>query len=320
MIPWSEPYQPAQVPFSERPEDRNRPLNYPVYEHRDHYLATVHGFDTGGFECTVRLIDLQGVVDRKMCGSGRRKPVAERDENDIETAVRRAKRNVRHAVKQVGCDHLLTLTTREKENTPEQLAKQWKGFVRAYRSVTGDEFPYVAVPERHPSNPNHWHLHVAIRGGFYGKCELRGARVGKLELARRLWWNTCGGRGMGNIDVAHIKVGAHQDGTPKGPLVRAAKVARYISKYMSKDLMFSHRPDKKRYWRSEFDMPKARRYWLQTRPEAGLGEAFVELRTRFGGFGVARCDFFFFPDGVGFWFSYNPDALNTEGLAIPPPF
>jgi len=65
---------------------------------------------------------------------------------------------------------------------------------------------------------------------------------------------------MGNVDVQHLKVGVHPDGTPKGPLVKAEKIARYISKYMTKDLIFAHRPDEKRYWRSEFDLPKARRY------------------------------------------------------------
>jgi hypothetical protein len=39
----------------------------------------------------------------------------------------------------------------------------------------------------------------------------------------------------------------HPDATPKGPLVKAEKIARYISKYMTKDLIFARRPDKKRY-------------------------------------------------------------------------
>jgi len=39
----------------------------------------------------------------------------------------------------------------------------------------------------------------------------------------------------------------HPDAIPKGPLVKAEKIARYISKYMTKDLIFAHRQDKKRY-------------------------------------------------------------------------
>lgn len=321
-----EPFRPAQVAAAERSAlDRSRPVNYPILEERHHYLLTVHGFDAGGFEATVRCVDVQAMIDAKMRPPGHRKPVGERDERDMLRAVARAKKMVRHAVKQIGCDHLLTLTTREAENTPESLARQWKAFVRRYRVFAHEEFPYVAIPERHPSNPKHWHLHVGIRGRL------------KLNLARQFWWNVCGGRGLGNVDVQYIKVGVHAGtGVPKGPLIRAEKIARYISKYMTKDLIFAHRPDKKRYWRSEFDMPSARRYWLAARPAAsrqpgelliengngvdGLSCALEELRSRLGGFDFMRCSFFMFPDGSGFWLSYNPDARDTAGFATPPPF
>ncbi len=317
-------YHPATVPYEKRgPGERDRAINYPLFEERTHYLATVHGFEAGGFEATVRIVDIQLMSDAAMRPRGTRKPLGERDERDVVRSVARAKKNLRHAVKQIGCDHLLTLTTRETQNSPEELARRWKGFVRSFRALTGQEFPYVAIPERHPSRPDHWHLHVAVRGGMYGKHEYQGGWIKRLDLARRLWWRECGGKGMGNIDIKRIKVGAHQDGTPKGPLVRAERIARYISKYMTKDLIFAHRPDKKRYWRSEFDLPTARRYWLQTRPvlieQRGdafiLPTAFHELRSRLGQFDMMRCSFFFFPDGSGFWFSYNPDA---GGLATSP--
>ena len=289
---------------------RDRPINYPIYEEREHYLATVHGFEAGGFEATVRCVDLQALVDARMRPRGYRKPVEERSEKVMLRAVARAKKTVRHAVKNIGCDHLVTLTTREERNTPEDLNLQWKRFVRSYRQTTGGDFLYVAIPERHPSNPDHWHLHIAIRGRL------------KLKLARQLWWSCCGGRGLGNVDVQYIKVGAYTNGAPKGPLVRAEKIARYISKYMTKDLIFAHRPDKKRYWRSEFDMPSARHYWLRTRPgnSETLTAALTELVARFGGFDLFRCSIFFFPDCSGFWLSYNPDARDSEGSGPPPPF
>jgi hypothetical protein len=100
-------------------------------------------------------------------------------------------------------------------------------------------------------------------------------------------------------------------------LVKAEKIARYISKYMSKDLIFAHRPDKKRYWRSEFDLPEARRYWLKARPGgSGLDAAFAEFLTRFGVWQDAL-SVWFFPDGSGFWCSYNPHA-SIEGTHAPP--
>jgi hypothetical protein len=309
VIELPPPYRPAQIPFADWPVvGEDRPANYPIYEEREHFLATIHGFDAGGFEATVRYIDLQAMVDARLHVHRRRKQVEERSEKDMLRAVARAKKVVRHAVKQITCDHMMTLTTRQEENTPEELAVMWKAFVRRYRRFSNDEFPYVAVPERHPSNPRHWHLHVAIRGRL------------KLNIARQIWWYVCGGRGLGNVDVQWIKVGCDANGVPRGPLVKAEKIARYISKYMTKDLLFAHRPDKKRYWRSEFDMPEARRYWLHARPgENGVTDALLEFRERFR-VSWSKCSFFLFPDGSGFWVSYNPDA-GTAGLdERPPPF
>lgn len=309
-IPFPDAYRPPQIAYAERaPCDRDLPANCPVFEDREHYLLTVYGFDAGGFEATLRPVDLQALAELRMRPKGHRKPVEQRDERDMLRAVARAKKTVRHAVKTIGATHLMTLTTREHENSPESLATQWKQFVRAYRRFSGEDFPYVAVPERHPSNPKHWHLHVAVRGFV------------KLNVARPLWWSCCGGRGMGNIDVKHIKVGAYEDGSPKGPLVKAEKIARYISKYMSKDLIFAHRPDKKRYWRSEFDLPAARRYWLKTRPGDGdnsLNLALAEFLDRFG-LTHHGLSFFVFPDGSGFWCNYNPEA-SIFATTRPPPF
>ena len=303
-------YRPTQVPHADWSfGDFDRPINYPIFEEPVHYQATVYGFEAGGFEATVREVDLQRMADAKLRPRGRRKPVEDRDEKDMLRAAARAKKTVRHAVKTIGATHLMTLTTREEENTPESLAFKLKSFIRSYRSFAKEDFPYVAVPERHPSNPKHWHLHVAVRGFV------------KIKIARQIWWRCCGGRGMGNVDVKFIKVSAHKDGTPKGPLVKAERIARYISKYMSKDLIFAHRPDKKRYWRSEFDLPEARRYWLKARPGGGddsLNGALGEFMDRFG-IAPSGLSLFMFPDSTGFWISYNPHN-SLRAACHPPPF
>lgn len=67
-IPFDPSYFPARVP----PKDStffapsNEPLNHPSLEERDHYLATVHGFDKGGFEASVRWVDAQKMIDAAM--------------------------------------------------------------------------------------------------------------------------------------------------------------------------------------------------------------------------------------------------------------
>jgi len=274
-------------------------------------VKTHQQFQTGQILASSHRRPQQAMVDARMRPRGIRKPFVERDERDMVRAANRARKMVRLNVKQIGADHLVTFTTREDENSPEELAGMLKKWVRSYRSLSGEAFAYVAVPERHPKNPKHWHLHVAIRGWL------------KINLARRLWWNCCGGRGMGNVDVQYIKVGADRHGIPQGALVKSEKIARYLSKYMSKDLLFAHRPDKKRYWRSEFDLPEARRYWLRARPgdgDDGLNCAFNEVLERFGLLPTVNAfSMFVFPDGSGFWLSYNPDR-SICGSTIPPPF
>jgi len=141
-IPFPEGrYRPAEIPVSASPVwEHDRPGNYPIYEERQHFLATVHGFDAGGFEATIRCVDLQSLIDAKLRPRGHRKPLKERDECDILRAVARAKETIGHTVKTIAASHLLTLTIREHENSPESLAVRWRRFVRAYRG-SRDDFP-----------------------------------------------------------------------------------------------------------------------------------------------------------------------------------
>ena len=90
----------------------------------------------------------------------RRAPEGERDENSLDSSRRRTKRLVRWHCKNIGTDHLITFTTRELSDTPGDLRGKWQRFVKAYREATGEDLPYVAVPEPHPSNPDHWPLHL----------------------------------------------------------------------------------------------------------------------------------------------------------------
>lgn len=295
-----------QIPYDvwkDDPSHRERPINYPVLEERNHLECKIVGFERGGFELSCRTVDVQERIDREMRPRGvpaARKPIEQRSEVDKERAQRRARRMVRWACRQIGAQYLLTLTTRQSENTPEELAEQWKRFCRLAEFKLGHRLVYVAVPERHPSNPKHWHLHVALPAFL------------SVNIARPLWWACCGGRGQGNIDIKYIKV---RDGLGVGE--RARRVAAYLSKYMSKDLVEKHRPDKKNYWRSRFEMPGVRRYFLTSRPGA-WSELLREVADRFG---VVldfsdKGGFFLFPDMSGFWYCHYAGKPGQS----PPPF
>src|SRR5258706_16130552 len=104
---------PALVPYSEWPRSEwDRPFNHGLFKEREHYLVTVHSFEAGGFEATVRHVDLQKMMDLAMLPRGIRKPPAERDPLGVLRAGNRAKKTLRHCVKTIGATHLLTLTTR----------------------------------------------------------------------------------------------------------------------------------------------------------------------------------------------------------------
>ena len=93
-------------------------------------------------------------------------PGAIRDEESVERSQRRAKSNIRRSVLELAPNHFSTFTTREigpEYLTASDWSSIWSHFVRLTRSA-GIDFEYVAVLERHPSNPRHFHLHVAWRG------------------------------------------------------------------------------------------------------------------------------------------------------------
>lgn len=271
------------------------------------FVLKIQPFAKGGYEGTIRLIDLEK-VGSAMDGGGvrgtREVPDVVSMENQRKAAAR-SKRKMRHLVKNMMADHLVTFTKRELEGseywTPDQWAKAWDRLRRLLSRVLGD-FPYVAILEKHKKG--NYHLHVAWCG-----------RV-NVGIVRKMWLSALGGgRGCGNIDAKKIKVPAGGD--------RAARIARYISKYVSKHFDEDPRYNKKRYWASRQTLEEARRYVLaadtldgaRREVEAFLGFSFGD-RTVFSNGRIRNDEYFPFPDGAGCWWAHVPGLHDTE----PPPF
>lgn len=268
-------------------------------------VLKVQPFATGGYEATVRLLDLEK-IGSAMDGNrrfGKREAPEEQDLSNVQKAASRAKRKVRHLVKNMGATNLVTLTRRETADmafwTPEDWAKAWDRTRRSLERIIGD-FPYVGVLEQHKKG--NFHLHLA----WVGKVN--------LGLFRRVWWAVCGGRGAGNVDSQYIKV--------RAGLERADRVAKYISKYTTKHFEDSGRFNKKRYWASRQTMEEARRYVLKAGDvEGGLAEAFRVLGISIEDFlinhpqkGLVLDHVFYFPDGSGAWINYIPDLHNKSPI------
>lgn len=257
------------------------------------FVARIQPFSEGGFEgvCYQRSLDMWRHNPLQLV-RGRARLARDKAEV-VEDSARRARRRVRWLTREIGADHLLTLTTREAKNDPVQILRRFERFAELYRkALSGRGFQYVAVPEPHPSNPDHWHVHAAVRGRIH------------VNVARGIWAGLCGGRGMGNVDAQWIKC--------RSGLDRSVRVARYISKYVTKTFDAANFPEgRKRYRASRTSLAPRSKVVFGA---ASCNEAFDVLLGRLG-LSVGDVQVFFFREGNGFWFSCNGDVGDS-----PPPF
>ena len=259
------------------------------------FVLRVQRFSNGGYEAVGTQVDL--VHQEKAASNRPRGPRAPRPDEqtsleNIERAGRRAKRQVRYAVREMRADRLLTLTTREQRSTPEVMLDRWQRWLRLLDRRKSGRFHYVAVLERHPSNPEHLHIHVAI------------AVFLPVDVLRECWWQVCGGRAMGNV---HIKrLGGPDD------LRRVSRVASYISKYVMKESIV--RFNKKRYWVSRVGLTEIERHVLGAR---NVGDAYAQAKSILGFSGArVRDEWISVEQGV-FWVQRLSDCdhrLSWEDL------
>jgi len=277
-------------------------------EGKQNLVLKVQPFVKGGYEATLRSLDLEKIgraIDADRPKGKREAKETVSVQNQMKAAAR-SKRKMRHLVKNMMADHLVTFTRRELEGaeywTPEQWAAAWDRFRRMLSRVIGD-FPYVAILEKHEKG--NYHLHVAWCG-----------RV-NVGMVRKMWLAALGGgKGCGNIDAKKFKVQCGGD--------RASRIARYISKYVSKHYEEDPRYNKKRYWASRQTIEESRRYVLS----ADTLDGAIEIARRMLGIDFSKFlrsdksgnmrqeNMFPFPDGSGLWLAYIPE-LHESG---PPPF
>jgi len=269
------------------------------------FVLKIQPFSQGGYEATVRSVNLPriGQAMEGLRPVGKREAPEELSVESIMKASARAKRRVRHLCRNMMATHLLTLTKRESEASefwsPEDWAAAWDRLRRLLVRVLG-QFPYVAILEQHKKG--NYHLHVAWVGRI------------NVQLVRKMWLAVVGSGG-GNIDAKHIKVAPGHD--------RSSRIARYISKYVSKSFEDNPRFNKKRYWASKQSLEDARRYVLRALTLEGAMEEIKRLLgLDYGKFLVLSQgqppklqNMFMFPDGSGAWINYLPD-IHDSG----PPF
>lgn len=143
----------------------------------------------------------------------------EMNPEDLIRCATRAKKMVRWSCKMMGADRILTLTSRRYMITVEDGWKALREFNRLMSAHFGERWSYVAVPELHPENKDHFHFHLAIFGRY------------PVDIVRDLWrralWKAFPHAPIeespGNIDINYRR------------RTNINKLARYISKYLTKD-------------------------------------------------------------------------------------
>lgn len=259
-------------------------------------VATIQTFKAGGYEVTVKNVDMQSfgnLMANKGRATGKREK-RDMNENDKIRSAQRAKKSVRQLIKQKGCDRLLTLTRRENNPDTFKNENEWlddfRKFVRLCR-IAGIELDYVATLEKHKKG--NFHLHAAIVGKVH------------INTVRKIWLKVCGGKGLGNVDVSFKQ---HQT-----PTQRLAGVARYVSKYITKQLdNFDF--NRKRYWASRSEpLEKPKKIILSAQDMAGaLAELAGVLSLDLGA--LTKKVFLYGKkagERAGAWFSYD-ESMQLE--------
>lgn len=166
------------------------------------WSVTIHDFGKPWVEMS------WGKVDARPGKKGEKGRSRNREQNEIR-ARGRAKGVIRKKCLTIGADHLVTLTYRANVENRDRVLHDLERLRRAL-SRAGCAMPYVAVLERQQRGAVHSHLAVK---GFQD-----------VRLLRRCWYKIVG-KAQGQVNV-------------KGPRpgTSPVKLARYLSKYISKDL------------------------------------------------------------------------------------
>lgn len=127
-----------------------------------------------------------------------------------ERAARRARGRVRRFCVANGCAYMWTLTLAHGSSDPREVGRLVESFIRRLRAHTRCRVPYVWVLEEHKSG--NLHAHVAID------------RYVTLAVMRRAWPH------------GFVFVSGARSKRSRGSNAGVAKVARYVAKYVSKEV------------------------------------------------------------------------------------
>lgn len=275
-------------------------LSYPLPPKGKDYQAVVRTFPNGMAEVSTKAVRS---LDRMQFSESwqRFNPIsmkpkpeltesekAQKAEDNRKRAIRRARQQVRWAVKAIGADHMLTLNYRENMQDLHRLKRDWQEFVRLVRLKYPD-WLYVAIREYQERGA--LHLHVAVVGRQ------------DIKYLRRCWYKTLGAsmEAKGEDTPGQINVRAPMKRWGgNGYIWRPDKLAGYMTKYLHK--MFEvHEKGSKHYWTAKNITVEAKRIWLGA---TNFIEAIVETHDLIRGLGCPH---------ISMWASEGYESIWISG-------
>jgi len=249
----------------------NRASSRDIPAYRAKFVTLPHGQT----EVSITPVNVSSVINARMgfnplldCPR-RRKTPEQQEERDIENRQRsskRAKQTVRHLVKSILADHMLTFSYRENLIDRARVAAEWKEFVRLFR-VRYPSWSYLAVLEKQERGA--LHIHVAVQGKqdirWLLRCWLIAIGQPLAEVSAWLVGGVkLGDRSLGAVNVEPPKKrwgGAHVQW-------KRDKLSGYLTKYIGKEFEESEKHLKK-YWHSRnIERPVIERFWLKAKTYA----------------------------------------------------
>lgn len=186
---------------------------------------------------------------------------AQKRQENIERAARRAKQCVHHIIRQIGADHMLTLTTRENITDREEFLKIFSKFVRLVKTKQLITTPFGLSDQLATSTENRiWHYVACHELQERGAYHMHVACVGRQDIPflRACWYQALGGHinAVGNgtpgqIDVQQSK----KRWSGLSDVHKTFKLVGYLTKYITKSFESSEELGKKRYLASR-QVPK----------------------------------------------------------------
>lgn len=139
----------------------------------------------------------------------------------------RAKTECRRVIITEGFDELLTITYRENQTDRELCKRHFKEWVRRMKRALGGQFRYCASFEVQARGA--MHVHVACHK-LPAHAQHRGVKVQGWRLGTDIW------RSIVGADNGLVFVGGKsKTGAPRAQRFTLAKMASYVSKYITKD-------------------------------------------------------------------------------------